>query len=188
MVEDASFGISQASIVNNDEALAERVKFIHEKTSDDAIAEQYIEGRELYVGVIGNNRLKTFPAWEMDFGKMPDDIARIATRQVKWNHKYQEKHGIDTFAAKGLDDATQERISKLCKRVYRALNMSGYGRMDLRMTEKWRDLRDRSERESQHRIWRRLRRVRETAASATKSLLQQILNLGLRYKAAWMTV
>ena len=116
-VEDASFGISQASIVSTDEALIERVKFIHEKTGDDAIAEQYIEGRELYVGVLGNTRLRTFPAWEMDFGKMPDDVARIATSQVKWNRKYQEKHNITTRAADDLDEAAQEKISKLCKRV-----------------------------------------------------------------------
>ena len=84
VVEDASFGISQASIVHNDEQLAERVRFIHEKTNDRAIAEQYIEGREIYVGVIGNTRLKTFPAWEMNFGNL-SEVARIATSRVKWD-------------------------------------------------------------------------------------------------------
>ncbi len=185
VVEDASFGISQASIVYNDDALAERVKFIHEKTNDDAIAEQYIEGRELYVGVIGNNRLKTFPAWEMDFGKMPGDIARIATRQVKWNHKYQEKHGIETFAAKGLDDATQERLSKLCKRVYRALNMSGYGRMDLRMTENGDFYVIEANANPNIEYGEDFAESAHLAGVSYESLLQQILNLGLRYKAAW---
>src|SRR6056297_747208 len=89
-VEDASFGIAQASIVHDDQSLIERVSFLHEKTNDDVIAEQYIEGRELYVGMLGNTRLTTFPAWEMDFGKLPEDVARIATRRVKWDRKYQE--------------------------------------------------------------------------------------------------
>ncbi len=186
VVEDASFGISQASIVTNDEALAERVNFIHEKTNDDAIAEQYIEGRELYVGVLGNNRLKTFPAWEMEFGKMPDDIAKIATRQVKWNREYQEKHGIETYAAKGLDDATQERISKLCKRVYRALNMSGYGRMDLRMTEKGGIYVIEANANPNIEYGEDFAESAHLAGVEYESLLQQILNLGLRYKAAWM--
>ena len=96
VIEDASLGISQASIVQDDAALAERVAFIHEHTESDAIAEQYIDGRELYVGVLGNERLVVFPPWEMVFEKMPDNVAHIATRQVKWNKKYQEKHGIDT--------------------------------------------------------------------------------------------
>jgi D-alanine-D-alanine ligase len=186
VVEDASFGISQASIVNSDEALAERVNFIHEKTKDDAIAEQYIEGRELYVGVLGNNRLKTFPAWEMDFGAMPNEIAKIATRQVKWNRKYQEKHGIQTYAAKELDDATQLRLSKLCKRVYRALNMSGYGRMDLRMTEKGDFYVIEANANPNIEYGEDFAESAELAGVTYESLLQQILNLGLRYKAAWM--
>jgi D-alanine-D-alanine ligase len=68
--EDASFGISQASIVHDRGHLRERVEFIHTQTQSDALAEQYIEGRELYVGVIGNDRLTTLPVWELDFGKL----------------------------------------------------------------------------------------------------------------------
>ncbi len=188
VVEDASFGISQASIVSTDEALTERVQFVHEKTGDDAIAEQYIEGRELYVGVIGNTRLQTFPAWEMDFGNMPDDIARIATSRVKWNHKYQDKHGIITRAAVGLDEAAQTRISKLCKRVYRALNMSGYGRMDLRLTESGDIYVIEANANPNIEYGEDFAESAETVGVSYEALLQRILNLGLRYKAAWMTV
>ncbi|MHC4403561.1 MAG: D-alanine--D-alanine ligase family protein, partial [Planctomycetota bacterium] len=85
VVEDASLGISQASIVTSDERLVDRVGFIHDDVESDAIAEEYIEGRELYVGVIGNQRLETFPIWEMLFTKMPEDMARIATAKVKWD-------------------------------------------------------------------------------------------------------
>jgi D-alanine-D-alanine ligase len=78
-IEDASLGISQASIVTDDESLHERVKFIHDNVGSDAIAENYVDGRELYVGVVGNRRLQTFPVWEMLFANMPDNMARIAT-------------------------------------------------------------------------------------------------------------
>ena len=121
-VEDASLGISQASIVRSDEELHDRILFIHEHTQSDAIVEQYIEGRELYIGVMGNERLQVFPPWEMLFQNMPDHVARIATRSVKWNKKYQERHGISTCEDKDLSDKEIEVLSRLCKRTYRALN------------------------------------------------------------------
>jgi len=186
VVEDASFGISQASIVHNDETLAERVRFIHEKTNDDAIAEQYIEGRELYVGVMGNTRLQTFPAWEMDFGKMPDDMAKIATRHVKWNHQYQEKHDITTHAATDLDEAMQTKIAKICKRVYRALNMSGYARMDLRLTDDGGIYVIESNANPNIEYGEDFAESAEVAGVTYEQLLQRILNLGLGYKPAWM--
>ena len=94
--EDASLGISQASIVHDGAKLRERVEFIHEQTHSDALVEEYIEGREIYVGVLGNERLTTFPLWELNFGTLPDVMAGIATRKVKWDRKYQKKHGIGT--------------------------------------------------------------------------------------------
>ncbi|WP_442508192.1 D-alanine--D-alanine ligase family protein [Novipirellula sp. SH528] len=187
-IEDASFGIAQASIVHNDETLVERVKFIQDKTNDDAMAEQYIDGRELYVGVLGNNRLQTFPPWEMVFGTMPDEIAKIATRQVKWNHKYQEKHGITTEEAKNLDDATKQKISRVCKRVYRALNMSGYARMDLRMTEAGEIFVIEANANPNIEYGEDFAESAETIGITYEMLLQKILSHGLRYKAAWMTV
>lgn len=188
VVEDASFGISQASIVNSDQALAERVRFIHEKTKDDAIAEQYIEGREIYVGVIGNNRLTTFPAWEMNFGKLPEDMARIATSRVKWDRNYQKKYDITTHAASDIDAATQERISKLCKRVYRALSMSGYARMDLRMTADGEIYVIEANANPNIEYGEDFAESAESSGLSYESLVQRILNLGLSYKAAWMNV
>ena len=188
VVEDASYGISQASVVHDDDALRERVRFMHEKTGDDVIAEQFIEGRELYVGVIGNTRLQTFPAWEMDFGSMPHDMARIATSRVKWDSKYQKKHSITTYAAKNIDDATQERLSKLCKRVYRALSMSGYGRMDLRMTEEGDVYVIEANANPNIEYGEDFAESAETAGIGYEALLQRIVNLGLSYKAAWMAI
>jgi D-alanine-D-alanine ligase len=131
---EASVGISQASVVESDEQLATRVKFIHESLGTAAIVEQFIDGRELYVGVIGNERLEVFPVWEMSFARMPDNRWRIATERVKWSDKYQKKHGVTTDHAK-LSSAEAERIQHAAKRVYRALDLSGYARIDLRMDD-----------------------------------------------------
>jgi D-alanine-D-alanine ligase len=131
--DDASLGIAQASVVHDRERLRERVEFVHAQAQSDAIAEQYIEGRELYVGMIGNERLTTFPVWELDFGTLPADQAGIATRNVKWDRAYQRRHGIRTGAARDLPPGAAARIVQLARRVYRSLHMSGYARMDMRM-------------------------------------------------------
>lgn len=128
-----SVGISRASFVTSEEKLRERVAFIHDTLLTDAIAEEYIDGRELYVGMIGNQRLQTFPVWEMFFPKSDDDEPRITTSKVKWSVKYREEKGIDSGRARRLPNGVEERIAKLCKRVYRTLGLSGYARMDFRL-------------------------------------------------------
>jgi D-alanine-D-alanine ligase len=135
LVEEASLGISQASIVESDEKLVERVAFIHDKLGTDAIAEQYIDGREFYVGILGNQRLQVLPVWELVFTRAPKDLPRIATARVKWDASYQDRHGITTHEARDLDADTTSAIVRLCKRAYRALDITGYARMDLRMSE-----------------------------------------------------
>ena len=100
--EDGSRGISQASVVDTDEKLAERVAFIHEQVGTAAIAEQYIEGRELYVGVLGNTRLRVLPVWELKFGNMAQGARPIATEKVKHDPNYQERAGILDGPAKDL--------------------------------------------------------------------------------------
>ncbi len=130
---ESSTGISQASVVANDEQLHKRVQFIHETIMTPAIVEQFIDGRELYVGVMGNDRLQVLPVWEMSFAKMPENSWRIATERVKWSVKYQKKHGIDTAEA-GLTPEMTSNVQHLAKRVYRALDLTGYARVDLRMT------------------------------------------------------
>ncbi len=131
--EDASLGISQASLVEDMKSLRERVQFIHEQVQSDALVEEYIDGREIYVGVLGNTRLTTLPPWEMDFGTLSAHQARIATRKVKWDRKYQAKYGIKTGKAQDLSDEQREQLSRLAKRTYRALYMSGFARMDFRL-------------------------------------------------------
>jgi D-alanine-D-alanine ligase len=184
-LDDASLGIAQASIVHNDERLLERVRFIHEQCRSDAIVEQYIEGRELYVGVIGNQRLQTFPVWEMLFTKMPEHVSHIATAKVKWDPDYQKKYGIETRAAKDLPDGVEEAIAKLCKRVYRVLSLSGFARMDLRLSPDGRPFVLEANPNPNLAYGEDFAESAETIGISYEALLQRILNLGLRYRAAW---
>lgn len=134
LVEEASYGISQASVVENDEKLVERVKFIHERVGTDAIVEQYIKGRELYVGVMGTDRLKVFPIWELMLDNLPKDAVKIATEKVKWDPEYQKRHAIAWRQAK-VTKEEEVKIWKISKRIYRRLGLSGYARLDYRLGE-----------------------------------------------------
>jgi D-alanine-D-alanine ligase len=185
VVEDASLGISQDSIVTNEKRLLERVTFVHEQVKSDAIVEEYIEGRELYVGVIGNQRLQTLPVWEMLFTKMPDGMPRIATAKVKWDAKYQQKYGIETRAAEDLPPGVDERITKLCKRMYRLLSLSGYARMDFRLAANGRMYVLEANPNPNLEYGEDLAESAHTVGISYEALLQRILNLGLRYHAAW---
>jgi D-alanine-D-alanine ligase len=129
--EDGSIAISQASIVDTDEKLVERVAFIHERVGSAAIAEQYIEGRELYVGVLGNTRLRVLPVWELKFGTMGGEL--IATEKVKHDVNYQERVGIVDGPAKNLAPELYARIQRTAKRIYRVLGLDGYARIDFRL-------------------------------------------------------
>ncbi|HEY0873047.1 MAG TPA: hypothetical protein VGD94_06205 [Vicinamibacterales bacterium] len=181
LTEEASIGISQASVVHDDEKLRERVAFIHSSVGTDAIIERYIDGRELYVGIIGNQRLRVFPVWELHFTKMPDDVHRIATERVKWSTKYQRKYGIKTEAAKLPDDVAAQ-IHRLCKRVYRTLDLSGYARIDLRMDASGRVFVIEANPNPQLAYGEDFAESAEWAGISYEALLQQILLAGLRWR------
>jgi D-alanine-D-alanine ligase len=132
--EDGSYGISQASVVDSDEKLAERVAFIHERIGTAAIAEEYIEGRELYVGVLGNERLRVLPIWELKFGTLAQSGLPIATEKVKHDLDYQERHGTNVGPAKDLPPQLAAGIEKVAKRIYRTLELDGYARIDFRLS------------------------------------------------------
>ena len=132
--EEASYGISQASFIETDEQFRERAAFIHEKHDADVIAEEYIEGRELYVGLMGNLRLKVFPIRELVFREVPPDEPKIATYRAKWDEEYRKRWGLQNKFAVGLEPALVARIEETCKRIYRLLTIDGYARIDLRLT------------------------------------------------------
>jgi D-alanine-D-alanine ligase len=178
---DSSIGISQASVVETDLKLQERVTFIHESIGTDALVEQYIEGRELYVGVMGNQRLNAFPIWELSFAKMPEESQKIATERLKWSLAYQKKHGIESGAAE-LEPSVADSIQSLCKRSYKILMMSGYARIDLRLSAEGRAYVIEANPNPQ------LSRDEDFAQSALAAgvkypeLIQRLLSLGLRWE------
>jgi len=180
-VEQGSVGIAQSSYVNTPHELNERVKQLYDMAEGDAIAEQYIDGRELYATVIGNKRLEVLPIRELVFDNIDENIHRIATYNVKWNEKYRKKYGIDYQFVRNLPAGMPEKLVKLCKRIYRVLGMSGYARIDLRLS-------------SNNKLYvieanpnAGIASDDDVAFSAEKAgysyeqLIQRILNLGLRY-------
>lgn len=134
-LEDASYGIARASVAATDEAFQERVRYLHEKTGQSVIAERYIEGREIYGSILGNHRLRFLPLREVDFGSLGDSGPAIATFHVKWSAEYRKKYGIVYGFAEGVPDAVARRIEEQCKAAHRALRITGYSRIDLRLTE-----------------------------------------------------
>ena len=180
LTEHSSLGISKASIVHDDAELAERVKFIHRRVKTDAIAEQFIEGREVYVGVLGNDRLTALPARELVIESEHSDAPVIATEKVKHDLEYQERHGIDQIPAVDLLPAVESALPHLSKRIYRILGLSGYARIDYRIS-------------AEGQIWcleanpnPEISMGEEFASAAKQAgitypeLLQRLLNLGLK--------
>src|SRR5882762_6339085 len=133
--EEASYGISQASFVETDEEFRERVAFIHEKHDADVIAEEYIDGRELYVSLMGNARLTVFPIRELVFREVPPNEPTIATYSAKGDEEYRNRCGLENRFAEDLDPQLVSHIQETCKRIYRLLTIDGYARIDLRLTE-----------------------------------------------------
>jgi D-alanine-D-alanine ligase len=186
-VEDASLGIAQASVVEDAARLKERVEFVIEQVGSDVLIEEFIEGRELYVGVLGNERLTRLPVWEMVFGSMPDSLAAIATRKVKWDKRYQTKYGITTRAAEDLPPSVIARLDKLSRRIYRSLSLSGYARMDFRVRA------DGEVYVLEANANPNLEQAEDFAESARAAgieydeVLERIMALGLSYQAEWRT-
>ena len=182
--EEASLGISQASIVEDDDKLSERVAFIHNSVGSGALIERYIEGREFYVGVIGNGHLQVLPVWELIMDKLPDEARRIATERVKWSRKYQAKYGITSREAKNLPEGKAEEIQHLTKRVYRALGLSGYARIDMRMDAEGELYVLEANPNPQIAHDEDFAESAEKANYQYKELLQELLNIGLRWRPA----
>jgi D-alanine-D-alanine ligase len=183
--EDASLGIAQASVVEDAAKLKERITFVHEQVGSDALVEEYIEGRELYVGVMGNDRLTRLPVWEMVFGSMPDSLAAIATRKVKWDKRYQEKYGITTHAAEDLPAPVVARLDKLSRRIYRALGLSGYARMDFRVTADGQVYVLEANANPNLEAAEDFAESARAAGVAYDELLERLMTFGLSYRAQW---
>jgi D-alanine-D-alanine ligase len=181
LTEEGSAGISNASIVNDDAKLHERVEFIHRTVNSAAIVEQYIEGREIYVGVIGNDRPKTLPPWEFSMSGRNSEQPLIASDRAKWDPEYQRQIGLKTGPAK-LSKKMAGKLASVSKQIYRLLDMSGYARLDYRVTEDGRAYLLEANPNPQ------IARDEDFAESARhihvsyEELLQRILQVGLSYQ------
>jgi D-alanine-D-alanine ligase len=138
LTQEASIGISQASVVPDEAKLRERVQFIHESIGTDAILERFVEGRDLYCGLLGNQRVQVLPVWELRFASMPEGQHEIATERVKWSRKYQDKVGVTTGEATDLGEQATALVQHISRRAYKALEQSGYARIDLRQDKEGR--------------------------------------------------
>jgi D-alanine-D-alanine ligase len=131
---DASIGIESSSLVDNTRDLMKRILSIHQKVKDAALVEEYIEGRELYVGCLGNNSPLCLPPIEIDFSGLPEGLPRILGGKAKWDEKSPEFKGTRAVLAE-LPDDLKARIQQVALDAYRALRVRDYGRIDLRLTD-----------------------------------------------------
>ena len=180
LYEEGSYGISQASIVTNEEKLYERISYLHDQLRTPVISEEYIEGREIYIPVIGNTRLRVMPPMELEFGSMPEKIPRIATSKVKWDWAYQKQYGIDIKPAE-LDNRQMERVIKLGKRLYHVLGLSGYARIDIRLTEQGKIYVLEANANPDIAYGGEMSTAAELGNMSYEEFLQKVINLGMRY-------
>jgi D-alanine-D-alanine ligase len=129
---DGSEGIANASLVRTPAELYERAAMVHARFHQPAIAEQYIEGRELYAPVLGNARLSVLPAREIHFSQDDARAPVLATYKVKWDKAHQKRWGI-RFGFAELDRDTAEAVARISRRVFRILQLRDYGRIDMRL-------------------------------------------------------
>ena len=135
LAEEGSVGISRDSFAETEEQAIARTQFLHERLKLDVIVEQYVSGREIYVGVLGNDRLTVLPARELKFSKVPEGEPKFASFKAKWDEGYRERWGIFSAFPDDLPESIQRKIATVAKRVFRALQMRGFGRIDLRLTD-----------------------------------------------------
>jgi len=184
LIEDASLGISRQSVVHDDAALAERIAFVHDQLETDAIAEHFIPGREIYVAVLGNQRLDVFPPWELVIERQPEGEPLVATRWVKWHDAYQKRLGVRTGPAEDLPEGLDARLTRITRRAYRVLHLSGYARLDFRITESGEPYLLEANANPQIAFGEDFAESAELAGLSYARLIQRILNLGIRWKQA----
>ena len=181
LVEEGSYGISQASIVHSAEKCLERIEYLHEKLRAPAIVEEFVEGRELYLSIIGNQRVEVLPLVELAFGNLPEGTYPIATSKVKWDWKYQQEREIELKLPTDLDEATLRKLKRLGRRIYRVLDLTGYARIDLRLHENGEVYVLEANANPDIAYGEELSVAGEAVGISYQQLLQKIVNLGLRY-------
>ena len=151
----------------------------------NALVEEYVEGREFYVGVLGNKTLKTWPVWELVINNLPKNHPLIATRRVKWDVAYQKKIGIKNQRAQGLSQKTERELARIAKATYRSLGLSGYARLDLRMRPNGRIYVLEANPNPDITYGEDFAESAEAAGVEYPELIRRIVRLGRNYPALW---
>ena len=133
--EDGSIGIDAGSVVGSVKELMERIHYIHEEFDSPALIEEYIEGRELYAAVIGNDNPEVLPMIELDLSKLPEGTPKIAGKEVKWEKDTEHYRVTKSAVAENLDEDVVRRLEETALSVYQALKLRDYGRIDMRLTK-----------------------------------------------------
>lgn len=131
--EDASKGIDALAVVSSVKDLLERIAYVQNEFDSPALIEEYIEGREIYAAVIGNDKVEALPLVELDLSKLPKGMPRIAGYEVKFDVNTEAYKKTKSSPATDLDEATVERIQQTAVTAYRALKLRDYGRIDIRL-------------------------------------------------------
>ncbi|HKQ56757.1 MAG TPA: ATP-grasp domain-containing protein [Candidatus Eisenbacteria bacterium] len=131
--EDGSIGIRFDAVCGSIKELMERIDYIHAEFDSPALIEEYIEGRELYVGVLGNERPQALPVVEMDLSKLPKGTPKIAGSEVKWEEDTEAYKTTKPFFPEDLEEATVTRLQETAVQAFTALQLRDYGRIDFRL-------------------------------------------------------
>ena len=132
--EDGSIGIDNLSVVSSVKELMERIHYIQEQFDSPALIEEYIEGREIYAAVLGNEKAEALPLVELDLSKLPEGTPRIAGTEVKWEKDSEAYKKTRSRIAEELDEETTENLQQTAVAAYQALQLRDYGRIDMRLT------------------------------------------------------
>jgi len=134
--EDGSIGIDASSVVGSVKELMEKIHYIHEQFDSPALIEEYIEGREIYAAILGEEKPEALPLVELDLSKLPEGTPKIASTDVKWEKDSEAYRKTRSHVVEDMDEKTTERIQEKAIAAYQALKLRDYGRIDIRLTEK----------------------------------------------------
>lgn len=132
---EASEGISQASIVKNPDEAWSRIAYLRDSLHSEAIVEEFISGREVYVGILGNQRLEVFPPIELFFKNCINIEDKIASYKVKWDKNHRKKLGVSTGPARKMKVPVLHELEVSAKIIYKTLGLKGYARLDFRINQ-----------------------------------------------------
>lgn len=134
--EDGSLGIDQDAVVDSVKELMQRIHYVQEEFDSPALIEEYIEGREIYAGVLGNLHPEPLPLIELDLSRLPAGMPKVAGTEVKWEKDSEAYKVTKSSPAEDLDEKTSELLTKTALAAYQILKLRDYGRIDMRLTSK----------------------------------------------------